>query len=75
MAKNMNTEAGPRQPVVVSACRTAVGRARKGTLAQTRPDDLGAIVLKEAIKRAGIKPRPPYALRHTFVGEIKPAGL
>jgi acetyl-CoA acyltransferase len=42
------------QAVIVSAVRTAVGRAKKGTLANTRPDELAAIVLKEAIKRAGI---------------------
>jgi acetyl-CoA acyltransferase len=42
------------QAVIVSAVRTAVGRAKKGTLANTRPDELAAIVLKEAIARAGI---------------------
>ena len=39
--------------VIVSACRTPVGRARKGALAGTRPDDLGALVLREALARAG----------------------
>jgi acetyl-CoA acyltransferase len=43
------------QAVIVSAVRTAVGRAKKGTLANTRPDELAAVVLKEAIKRAGIE--------------------
>ena len=38
--------------VIVSACRTPVGRARKGALAGTRPDDLGALVLREALARA-----------------------
>ena len=42
------------QAVIVSAVRTAVGRAKKGTLANTRPDELAAVVLQEAIKRAGI---------------------
>ncbi len=41
---------------IVSACRTAVGRAKKGSLANTRPDTLAAIVLAEAVKRAGIEP-------------------
>ncbi len=45
------------QAVIVSAVRTAVGRAKKGTLANTRPDELAAIVLKEAVKRAGIEPK------------------
>lgn len=42
--------------VIVSAVRTAVGRGKKGTLANTRPDDLAALVLKEAVNRAGIDP-------------------
>jgi acetyl-CoA acyltransferase len=37
--------------VIVSAVRTAVGRAPKGTLRHTRPDDLAAIVLREALAR------------------------
>ncbi|HEY3999493.1 MAG TPA: thiolase family protein [Candidatus Xenobia bacterium] len=42
--------------VIVSAVRTPMGRALKGTLAWTRPDDLAALVIKEAVKRAGIEP-------------------
>jgi acetyl-CoA acyltransferase len=41
-----------RDAVIVSAVRTAVGKAPKGTLSTTRPDDLGAAVIAEAIKRA-----------------------
>ena len=40
-----------RDAVVVSAVRTAVGKAPKGTLRFTRPDDLGAIAVKEAVAR------------------------
>lgn len=36
---------------IVSAVRTAVGRALKGTLSQTRPDDMAAAVLTELLKR------------------------
>jgi acetyl-CoA acyltransferase len=36
---------------IVSAVRTPVGRAYKGSLRATRPDDLAAIVIKEAIAR------------------------
>jgi acetyl-CoA acyltransferase len=43
-----------KNAVIVSAVRTAVGRGKKGTLANTRPDDLGALVIEEAVKRAGI---------------------
>jgi acetyl-CoA acyltransferase len=42
-----------REAVIVSAVRTAVGKASKGALRTTRPDDLGAAVIKEAIARAG----------------------
>src|SRR5215469_4590413 len=38
--------------VIVSAVRTAVGKAGKGTLRAARPDDLAAAVISEAIARA-----------------------
>jgi len=41
-----------RDAVIVSAVRTAVGKAPKGTLRNTRPDEMGAAVIEEAIKRA-----------------------
>ena len=41
------------EPVIVSAVRTAVGRAFKGTLRETRPDDLAAACLTAALERAG----------------------
>src|SRR4028118_1338922 len=40
-----------RDAVIVSAVRTAVGKAPKGTLKNTRPDDMGAAVIKEALAR------------------------
>jgi len=42
-----------REAVIVSSVRTAVGKATKGALRTTRPDDLGALVIKEAVARAG----------------------
>lgn len=39
-------------PVIVSAVRTPVGRAPKGALSTTRPDDLAAIALRAALDRA-----------------------
>jgi acetyl-CoA acyltransferase len=36
---------------VVSAARTAVGKANKGTLRNTRPDDMAAAVISELLKR------------------------
>jgi acetyl-CoA acyltransferase len=41
-----------REAVIVSAVRTAVGKAPGGTLRLTRPDDLGALVLEAALARA-----------------------
>ena len=40
-----------RDAVVVSAVRTPVGKAPRGTLRATRPDDLGAIAVKGALAR------------------------
>jgi acetyl-CoA acyltransferase len=39
------------EAVIVSAVRTPVGRAFKGSLRATRPDDLAALVITEAIAR------------------------
>ncbi len=45
-----------REAVVVSAVRTAVGKAPRGILKDTRPDDIGAIVIREAVARVpGLK--------------------
>ena len=40
-----------RDAVIVSAVRTAVGKAPKGTLRTTRPDEMGGTVIKEALAR------------------------
>src|SRR3954468_12394144 len=40
-----------KEAVIVSAVRTAVGKAPKGTLRNTRPDDLGAAAIREAVAR------------------------
>ena len=40
------------EAVIVSAVRTAVGKARGGALRGTRPDDLAAAVITEALRRA-----------------------
>jgi acetyl-CoA acyltransferase len=47
-----------REAVIVSSVRTAVGKASRGTLRATRPDDLAAAVIKEAVARAkGLDPK------------------
>lgn len=46
-----------REPVIVSAVRTPIGRGNKGLLKDTRPDDLLALVVREAVDRvAGLAP-------------------
>lgn len=42
--------------VVVSACRTALCKARRGGFKDTPVDDLVAAVLKETIRRTGVEP-------------------
>ena len=41
-----------KEAVIVSAVRTAVGRAPRGTLRASRPDDMAAAAIREAIRRA-----------------------
>ena len=46
-----------REAVIVSSVRTAVGKAGRGTLRTTRPDDLAAVAIKAAIDRVpGLAP-------------------
>lgn len=39
------------EPVIVSAVRTPVGKAKRGTLAHYRPDDLAAMVIKGILEK------------------------
>ncbi|WP_440603001.1 acetyl-CoA C-acetyltransferase [Bacillus sp. GB_SG_008] len=41
-----------REAVIVAGARTPVGKAKRGSLKTVRPDDLGALVVKETLKRA-----------------------
>ena len=45
-----------KDAVIVSAARTAVGKAPRGTLKNTRPDDMAAAAMKAAMERAPIDP-------------------
>jgi acetyl-CoA acyltransferase len=61
-----------RDAVIVSAVRTPVGKAPRGTLKTTRPDDLGAIVVKEALARV---PRlDPKTIDDVIIGCAMPEG-
>jgi acetyl-CoA acetyltransferase family protein len=42
--------------VIVAACRTAIGTARKGTLADTSAFDLADVIVGEVVRRAGLEP-------------------
>jgi acetyl-CoA acyltransferase len=47
-----------KEAVIVSSLRTAVGKAYKGTLHATRPDDLAAIAITGALERVpGLDPK------------------
>lgn len=61
-----------RDAVLVSAVRTAVGRAHKGTLAATRPEALGAAVVEEALRRAA--PLDPSEIDDLIMGCAMPEG-
>jgi acetyl-CoA acyltransferase len=46
-----------REAFIVSIARTAVGKAPRGTLRSTRPDDMAAAVISEALRRVpGLDP-------------------
>ena len=40
-----------REAVIVTSLRTAIGKAPRGTLRHTRPDDMAAVVLSEVLRR------------------------
>src|SRR3954454_25244819 len=42
-----------REVAIISAVRTPMARAPRGNLRDTKPDDLGAMVVEEALRRAG----------------------
>jgi len=42
--------------VIVSAARTAVGKAPRGSLRTVRPEDMAATVLNAVLERAGVQP-------------------
>src|SRR6185312_5513006 len=53
----MSSGPSARDPVIIDVLRSPIGRARKGALADVRPDDLAAHVLRELLARnAGVDP-------------------
>jgi len=44
------------EAVIVSAARTAIGTARKGTLVDTPAEELARVILAETVRRSGLAP-------------------
>ncbi|MCV7149953.1 thiolase family protein [Mycolicibacterium pyrenivorans] len=44
------------KPVVVGAARTAIGRAFKGSLVNTTPEELATTILEAVVERSGVDP-------------------
>ncbi|HLK50476.1 MAG TPA: acetyl-CoA C-acyltransferase [Bryobacteraceae bacterium] len=61
-----------REAVIVSAVRTAVGKAPKGTLRATRPDDLGAFAIQGALQR--VPNLPKTEIEDVIIGCAMPEG-
>ncbi|OQY49671.1 MAG: acetyl-CoA acetyltransferase, partial [Desulfobacteraceae bacterium 4572_87] len=60
-----------RDVVIVSACRTAIGDFA-GSLSTVSATDLGALVLKEALNRAGVEDKD---VDEVIMGSVLPHGL
>ena len=61
-----------RDVVIASALRTPVGRAFKGTLRSTRPDDLAAVAIKAALDR--VPQLDPKEIEDVILGCAMPEG-
>src|SRR5688572_22930888 len=60
-----------RDAYIVSACRTAIGEFLGGISSMTAPQ-LGAVVIREAVRRAGIK---PDQVDEVLMGNVVQAGV
>src|SRR5499427_904669 len=63
--------AGSSDVVVISACRTPIGKFQ-GSLSELSAPQLGAIVVREAVKRAGLRPE---LVDECIMGNVVSAGL
>ncbi|HEX8137060.1 MAG TPA: acetyl-CoA C-acyltransferase [Pyrinomonadaceae bacterium] len=61
-----------REAVIVAGVRTAVGKAPRGSLRTTRPDDMAAAVIKELLRRA--PSLPPDTIDDVIMGCATPEG-
>ena len=60
------------EAVIVSAVRSPIGRARKGSLTHLRPDDLAAAMVREALAR--VPELDPVEVEDLMLGCAQPAG-
>jgi len=60
------------EAVIVAGVRTAVGKAPRGTLRTTRPDDMAAAVIQELLRR--IPELPPETIDDVIMGCATPEG-
>jgi acetyl-CoA C-acetyltransferase len=65
------TEATLPDAVIVSACRTAIGTARKGSLIDADPFDLARHTVSAAVARSGV---PPELIDEVILGEALAGG-
>jgi acetyl-CoA acyltransferase len=61
-----------REAVIVSAVRTAVGRSHKGSLRNVRPEDMGGLVVREALNR--VPELDPGEIEDVIIGCAIPEG-
>jgi acetyl-CoA acyltransferase len=61
-----------REPVIVAAGRTAIGKAKRGSLATVRPEDMMADVIRGLLKR--VAPLKPEDLDDLIIGCAFPEG-
>lgn len=68
----MSTIDPNRDPVIVAAARTAIGKARRGSLATVRPDELAAAVIGDLLKR--VPALDPAEVDDVILGTAFPEG-
>jgi acetyl-CoA C-acetyltransferase len=61
------------EPVIIDAVRTPIGRAFKGTLAQLRPDEMGAFIVDALLERN--EEVEPELIEDVYCGVGLPQGL
>jgi acetyl-CoA acyltransferase len=68
----MKTNDAFRDPVIVAAARTAVGKAKRGSLATVRPDDMAVAVIMDLLKR--VEAVKPEEINDVILGCAFPEG-